>query len=649
MAKKVLCGLTAFFCLSLFSAGTGQDQDDKNSQEKLEHTVTVTADRLRTPERETASSLTVITREELKTAGIHTVVEALRESAGLNVVQNGPPGSAASVFIRGADSAQTKIMLDGVEMNDPITPSRSFDFSHLLVENIERIEIIRGPQSPLYGSDAMAGVINIISRESPGEPKFRLAFQGGSYGTASGHAEAAGGGETIQYSFGTSYYRTEGFSAAGAQYPGNQEKDGYCNFSLFGKLSFQLRDNLEWRVSARGIKARTDLDNMGGAYGDDPNHDSKYDSYILHTGLRALFADNRWESRVDLSYVDSSRRYHNPEDEANLFSEESEYFSDMVKFNWQNNIFIHSASTLTLGLEYLREKGRSSYSSSSAWGDYQDTFPETAADHVGVFIQDRISADGRFFFSIGGRWDHHSRAGSALTWRLAPSFLIPETGTRLKATAGTGFKAPSLYQLFAPAAFWGPVGNLSLKPERSFGWDAGFEQEFSGRTVVFGITYFSNRYRNLIDFDHTQGYINVGEASSRGWEFSLQSRPAGPLSFHSTYTRLQAENDITGQPLIRRPRHKFTLEGRGRWGDSFQARLSLLYVGKRPDLFYSGITAARVTLDDYILINSSASYEMPHGFTISLRLENILNQEYELVKGYGTPGFSIYAGLEYEF
>ncbi|MFW6136805.1 MAG: TonB-dependent receptor, partial [Candidatus Aminicenantaceae bacterium] len=331
MAKKVLCGLTAFFCLSLFSTGTGQDQDDKNSQEKLEHSVTVTADRLRTPERETASSLTVITREELKIAGIHTVVEALRESAGLDVVQNGPPGSAASVFIRGADSAQTKIMLDGVEMNDPITPSRSFDFSHLLVENIERIEIIRGPQSPLYGSDAMAGVINIISRKSMGEPKFRLAFQGGSYGTASGHAEAAGGGETIQYSFGTSYYRTEGFSAAGVQYPSNQEKDGCRNLSLFGKLSFQLRDNLEWLVSARGIKARTELDNMGGAYGDDPNYVSKYDSHILHTGLRGLFADNRWESRLDLSYVDSSRRYDNPEDEVNPFSEESEYFSDMVK------------------------------------------------------------------------------------------------------------------------------------------------------------------------------------------------------------------------------------------------------------------------------------------------------------------------------
>jgi vitamin B12 transporter len=648
MAKKIFSSAAAGLCLSLFLTGSGLDgREDKDSEDKLAYTVTVTANRLQTPERETASSLTVLTREDLQAAGIHSVVEALRVTVGLNVIQNGPPGSAASVFIRGGDAAQTKIMLDGIELNDPVTPSRSFDFSHLMVDNIDRIEIIRGPQSPLYGSDALAGVINIISRAGEGKPRIRLASRGGTFGTFSGHAEAAGESKTIQYSAGASCFRTDGFSAAGSQYAGNEEKDGYRNLTLSGRINLRLRDNLEWLVSARSLQTRTELDNMGGAYGDDPNHVSECDSVILHSGLRGLFLRNRWESSLDLSCVDTSRRYDNPADDAHPFSaENAEYLSDITKLNWQNNIFIHSANTLTLGLEYLQEKGESTYSSSSSLGGTLSVFPQNTADNLGVFIQDRISLDDRLFFTLGGRWDHHSRAGSALTYRAAPSFLIKATGTRLKTTLGTGFKAPSLYQLYAPATCWGPVGNLELEPERSLGWDAGFEQEFFGRSLLFSAAYFSNSYRNLIDFDYTHGYINVGTASSRGVELSLKSQPLDFLFFHSTYTYQKAENDVTKEALLRRPRHKFTLESRGTWMDSLQVRLTLIYMGESSDMFYSGYNADRVTLDDYVLLNSALSYDLFSGIILTLRMENMLNQEYELVKGYGTPGFSVYGGIE---
>jgi vitamin B12 transporter len=650
MVKKILFGAAAGLCLCLFLTGDEPDgENGKDSNDKLTYTVTVTANRLETPERETASSLTVLNREELRAAGIRTVVEALQETVGLNVIQNGPPGSAASVFIRGGDTAQTKIMLDGVELNDPVTPSRSFDFSHLMVDSIDRIEIIRGPQSPLYGSDAMAGVINIISRMEQGRPRVRLSSQGGSFGTLSGNAEAAGGNDNVQYSAGASYYQTQGFSAAGTQYAGNSEADGYRNLTLSGKINVHLQDNLEWMMSARGLQTRTDLDNMGGAFGDDPNHTGTYDSLILHTGLRGLFAHNRWESRLNLSYVNSARRYDNPADEAHPFSaEDAEYLSNTAKLNWQNNIFIHSANTLTLGLEFLREQGESTYASTSSWGETLSFFPKNSADTIGVFIQDRVSADDRFFLTLGGRWDQHSRAGGALTYRAAPSYLIESTGTRLKATLGTGFKAPSLYQLYAPDTLWGPVGNLELEPERSLGWDAGFEQDLFGHSLIFGATYFSNRFRNLIDFDYTQGYINVGEASTRGIELYLESKPLDNLSFHSAYTYQKAANEATGEALLRRPQHKFTLEGRATWMDSLKIRLLLIYMGQRQDMFYSGFTSTRVILDDYVLLNSALSYDFMPGFSLTLRMDNMLNQEYELVKGYGTPGFSVYGGIAIE-
>ncbi len=649
MFKKAAFLLIVFLCFSSVFVRAFPDDQDKDTVKKLTYDVTVTANRMQTPEQETASSLTVITREELQAAGIHTVADALKQTAGLNVIQNGPPGSTASVFIRGGDSDQTKVMLDGIELNDPVSPSRSYDVSHLLVHNIERIEIIRGPQSPLYGSDAMAGVINIISRVGQGKPRIRLSSQGGAFGTLSGRAEAAGGNESIQYSAGVSYYRTDGFSAAGIQYAGNQEEDGYRNLTLSGKINVHLTDNLEWTAAARGLQTRSDLDNQGGAFGDDPNHTGEADSVILHTGLRGLFANKRWESRLNLSYVDTARRYDNPADDAHPFSSaDSEYLSDIAKLNWQNNIFIHPANTLTLGAEFLRERGESTYTSSSAWGDSVSIFPQNNADNVGVYIQDRISLDDRFFLTVGGRWDNHSSAGDAVTFRAAPSYLIKTTGTRLKATLGTGFKAPSLYQLYAPSTLWGPIGNQQLEPERSLGWDAGFEQELFGRSFSFGAVYFYNRYENLIDFDFTQGYINVGEAFSRGVELSLKSQLLDWLSFHSTYTYQKAENDATGKALLRRPQHKFTLESRGTLMEALRIRLLLVYMGKRDDMFYSGYTSSRVMLDEYVLLNSSLSYDLFPGLSLMLRMENMLNQEYELVKGYGTPGFSVYGGIEIE-
>ena len=635
------------------NSGQKQGEEQKlelQHKQNFQHSITVTANRVETPEKEVASSISVITREELDRMKKNSVLEALEEIVGLAASQNGPPGSPASIFIRGSNSEHTKVLLDGIELNNPITPGRSFDLSHFLIESIDRIEIIRGPQSTLYGSDAMGGVINIISRRKQGKPQLRAATSAGSYNTLSARAEIFGGTPKIAYSLGASHFSTEGYSAAGSQYEGNQEKDGYRNLSLSGKLDVHIHDNLDLDISIRTIRARTDLDVFGGDFGDDPNNRVDYTALFFKTGARGMFLQNRWESRINLAVVDYSRKFEDPTDDTHPFdSNNSEYLSRLLKLDWQNNFFLHETNTFTLGIEHLREQGESKYFSESAWGQYNDFFPIQKARNTGCFVQDRIRIAGRFFATLGIRFDHHSYGGDALTYRLAPGYYFELTGTRIKASLGTGFKSPSLYQLNAPPSTFGPIGNKDLKPEKCTGWDVGIEQNLGSGKLLAGAEYFSNKYTNLIDYDWTQGYINIGEASTRGFEFSLKAYPAESLLLSAAYTRTRAKDDISGERLLRRPREKLAATASFRFIKKANLILSYLYVGKRDDIIYAGWTPTRIIMAGYSLLNLVIAYDWHADLQLFLRLDNLLNEDYEVIKGYGTPGFSAYLGLQLHF
>ena len=648
MKNFVLICLPALMFLSV--QAYPQEKSEQKQEQKLQHTITVTANRLETPEKEVASSISVITGEELEKMKKNSLLEALEEIVGLAVSQNGPPGSPASAFIRGSNSEHTKVLLDGVELNNPITPGRSFDLSHLLIEGIDRIEIIRGPQSTLYGSDAMGGVINIISRREQGKPKVKFSTQAGSYNTLATRAEIYGGTPQINYSLGASHFTTEGYSAASSRYEGNQEKDGYRNLTLSGKLDIQLQDNLDMDISFRTIDAKTDLDISGGDFGDDPNNRVGYQALFIKTGARCLFLQNRWESRLNLSAVKYSRKFEDPTDDTHPFdSNNSQYNSHMMKLGWQNNFFIHGSHTLTLGMEHLREQGESKYFSQSAWGAYDDFFPQQNAHNTGFYIQDQIRIAGRFFATIGARYDQHSQGGNAFTYRLAPGYFINRTGTRLKATLGTGFKSPSLYQLNSPPSAYGPIGNKNLKPEKCTGWDIGIEQNVGGNKLMVGAAYFSQKYKNLIDYDWTKGYINIGKASTKGTELSLKAHPAETLMLSASYTHTNAKDDISGDRLLRRPREKLAVTTSCQFLKKATLILSLIHVGKRNDIFYEGWTPTRIIMASYNLVNVVISYDWNSRVQLSLRLDNLFNEEYEVIKGYGTPGFSVYGGLQLHF
>jgi vitamin B12 transporter len=640
MAQGTLI-LAALVALTPLASGA-QDQ----ASVPLKHDLVVTATRLETPEKKVGSSLTVVSVEELIRTGKTFVLDALESVLGLSTIRNGGPGATASVSLRGANSEHTLFLLDGLELNDPINPSRSYDVTHLALSQVERVEILRGPQGLLYGSDALGGVINIITRAGRGRPRLTLASSADTLRSLSADVSLSGSGKTTDYSLSLFQERTAGISAASSAYPGNVEKDGYRNLSFAARVGYAPRPATSLSFTVRAVKARTELDNFGGPGGDDPNNVQDYGTFLVRGQYRGLSRNGRWERAVSLSWIGARRENDNPVDEAHPDEwDHSLYRSGMFKVDWQNNVFLRPSHVLTAGLELGEETGSSDYTSESAYGAFDSRFPSAHSGSAGLYLLDHWEVKDRFFVTAGVRADRHSRAGDAVTFRVAPAFLIAATGTRLKATVGSGFKSPSLYQLFAPATSFGPVGNPDLRPERALGWDAGAEQSLAGGRVILGLTWFTSYFRDLVDFDFAAGYVNIGRAETKGLEASAEARPADGVRLAASYTRLSARDTDAGTELLRRPRDKFSAEAGARLFGRFDLAAHALWVGRRLDRNFSAYPYQAVALPGYVLLDAVVSTAIGPRLELFARVDNILDARYETVWGYGAPGLIVRTGF----
>ncbi|HPW16880.1 MAG TPA: TonB-dependent receptor [Candidatus Aminicenantes bacterium] len=621
-------------------------EDRQGQAGPLQHDIVVTATRLETPEKKVGSSITVVSGEELVRTGRSFVLDALVDVLGLSVVRAGGPGASASVFVRGANSEHTLVLLNGVELNDPINPSRSCDISHLPLSQVERVEVLRGPQGLLYGSDALGGVVNIITRSGRGQPRLSLASSFDTLSSLTADLSLAGAGRKADYAFSAFHERTAGLSAAAEAYPGNTEKDGYRNLTLAGRFGYAFTPASRLTLTVRGTADRAEIDNFGGPGGDDPNNVQSYKNLLVRGQHRSLSANGRWEKAVSLSWVGTRRATGNPVDPAHpADSDRSLYRGGLVQLDWQNNFFLRPTHTLTAGLEAASESGSSDCVSESAYGLWESAFPSVRARSAGLYLLDHWESGGRFFVTTGVRADGHSRSGAAVTFRAAPAYLIAGAGTRFKASLGSGFKSPSLYQLFAPATPFGPVGNPLLRPERSLGWDAGVEQSLAGGRTVLEVTWFNSSFRDLVTFDYGAGYVNIGRARTQGLEVSAKVLPGRNSRLLASYTRLSARDLVSGTELPRRPRDKFSAEAGLRPFGAFDLAVHVLCVGRRLDRDFSAYPYPTTTLPGYVLLDLVITKTLRSGLEVFARVDNLLNADYQTVWGYGSPGRVLRTGL----
>jgi len=581
--------------------------------------VVVTATKIEEPLEDTTSDVTIIRGEDIKKLNVALVPDVLRRLSSLDVVQSGGDGKVTSVFLRGADAKQTLVMIDGIKVNSPTTGG--FDFSGISVDDIERIEIVKGAQSPVYGSEAAGGVINIITKK--GEVKFRAegSFEGGSLSTYYPTLAVSGSDKTFNYRVTGTYFQTDGISAA----KDGGERDGYRNASASWKFGYKPSDILELDLTGRYYYDRSELDGFDfvtGRAADALNFVQHGHHFLLGLVGRLYLAD-KWEQVFTLSTVNDRLKFKDPD---NAFNEAditgSRYVAD-----WQNNFYISSYFTVTAGIEYKVESG-----------DNKGNFDQSV-DNTAGYLNLRVkSATEGLAFNAGLRYDNNEMAGSEMTYRLGASYTLKDAGLTLKVSYGSGFRTPSLNDLYFPF-----YGNPNLLPETSTSLDiTAIKTLFSDR-LSLSVAYFKQDYKNLIQSDpRTFTAENIASASIQGFEVEGMLRVLEGLDLKAGYTYLDTEDKNTGLPLNRRPTNKFTFSIAYATGP-LSVVADYIYVGSRYD---SARDASEgIKLSPYSLVNLSGTYWFSKSVGVIARIENLFDEDYEEIKSFGTKGASFYGGL----
>ena len=609
--------------------------------------VVVSATKTQTSTIELASSITVVDSAEIANRNSANVFELLKNEYGISFTRQGGAGTLSNIYIRGGNSDHTLVLIDGVEVNLNSDPSNVYDFAFLSTDNIQSIEILRGPQSTLYGSNSLAGVINIITKKGAGKPNFSLLAEAGSYKTYKTSLGINGNVTNFNYSVTLGRSESEGFSAASERY-GNFEKDGYVKDNISARFGYDFAETAEINVFMKYNNSKSDYDQFGGKFGDDPTYVFDQEEFSFRSEGKLHLFEGKWKQKIGASIFRNIRKYNFDVSEYNSASSRSSYDGRKIKFDWQNNFNLIENHLFTFGLETEKEETVSEYYYFSTFFNSVSLFPQKESNTFGIYLQDQFKFGQSIFGSAGIRVDKHNKFGSAFTYRLAPAYIIWETGTKLKATLGSGFKTPSLFNLYDPA-----FGNPDIKPEKSVGFDAGIQQFLANDMISVGVTYFQNYYKDLFGYDQNYKTINVKKAKTNGIEIYFTTKLIDDFIFKLNYTFTNAKDLSDGildesRKLIRRPEHKIGGYVSYNFSRSSNVNLELIYVGKRDDLIFDNttFTSSRIKLEPYLLLNLATHYQLTEFLRLNLRLENILGTDYEEVYGYATPGFSIYGGIK---
>jgi vitamin B12 transporter len=593
--------------------------------------VVVTATRIPTRVADLPVAVTVVGGERLREQGIRTVADALRTIPGITVVATNAFGSQTSLFLRGGESDYVKVLIDGVPQN---LPGGAYDFANLTTDNVERIEVVRGPASVLYGSDAVTGVVQIFTRDGRGAAHAGVAVTGGTYGSSAVDATLTGGGERAGYALGMSRFSSDGL------YPIDNQ---YRNAVLSARLRVRPTERTDAAVSLRYGDALYHFPTDGGGDPVSNNQHQLERGPSVGLDIGHLFS-TRVEGRLAADWRRANYQYAigaNGPSDSTTFPFSSSDWVTRTGLDGRLNVRLPARDVITAGATVERQ---------AMTGTTLDS--ARSRNNGALYVQLVTPPERPIGLTLGGRLEENQRFGRYATYRTGASMRVA-AGTRAIASVGTGFKEPSFYETFATGFV---RGNAKLRPEHSLSWEAGLEYAAPGRTAILRATYFHQRFRDLIQYSpvglgpDSVNYRNVADAMARGVELAIQGALGAGLSLDATYTYLGSRDVATGQRLQRRPSHSGSLRLGHVVGGRGTTSLVAVFTGDRDDYDYSTFPAPRVTLPPHTRVDLSSLYEVSRGrgtlpgVALTVRIENVLGARYEDVKNFPARGRTLLVG-----
>jgi vitamin B12 transporter len=613
----------------------------------------VSASRIPVPATEVGSALFVLPRERIDASGATFVTDLLRQSPGVAVNRQGAVGTASQIRMRGAEARQTLVLIDGIEANDPAFNSE-FDPAHLLIGGVQSIEVLRGPQSALYGSEAIGGVIQVNTQRATRPFEASAFAEAGSFDSYQAGGLLGTKADRYDLAVSAHWLDTDGTNVSRF----GSEEDGYENLTVGAAGGLQLGPLLRLDGSIRHTDARSEYDTQDFAFPATPTQGLVIDSDDL-TDVSRLYAtiqgsldllDGRWQHRVRASRTETDSDV----EQNGAFVSGTE--GTRTKYDYQTT---YAFATPALA--------RGEHSATFAYEHEEQSFDNRGASPTSLENQSRTNRQDSFvgeyragfmerlFLSAGARHDNNQLFDDADTYRVTGALLFPSTATRLHASYGTGVNNPGFFELygFIPSAF---TGNPDLQPQSSTGYDLGVEQSFFQRRLTLDVTWFRADLEDEIvtvfdpvNFTSTVENLD-GRSRREGVELAASARLTDTLTLAASYTYTDSE-EPDGDIEVRRPRHSASfnalwhfLDGRGR------LNLSVDYVGEQEDNeFVFSTPQERVTLPAYTLVRLAGSYTLAPNVAITGRIENLLDEEYEEVYSYRAPGFGAFAGVRVTF
>ena len=625
-----------------------QSNDDKQgvTQSSENNEIVFTANRTDQKLDTVGSTINVISEQQLENGQYQRVSDALSTVPGINITRNGANGLSGA-FIRGMSSDNVLVMIDGVIMNNPSSAGRGFDFSTLDTLNIERIEVLKGPQSTLYGSSATAGVIQMFTKKG-GPQRTTVTLEGGSYEHIKTTVQTQGQTDKLMYSLALGLNQEHGISTADKKLEGNSERDKFKNRDASFYVNYAPLDWINFDLMARYDRQHTDLDLGGGPKQDALNYYQKSERWLGRFAINTILFNEQWLSSLIYDVSNSTNRnYQDPDGKYDTTHSRSAFKGRLQTISWQNTLNLHPDFQTLFGFAYSKESMSTFTNTKSPFWSSNSHYPKKSINQKSFYLDQHLNFGDRFFNTVGFRYEDHSEFGDKTTYRLTSRYNINDF-IALKGSYGTGFKAPTLYQLYEPL-----YGNKDLKAEKSKGFDVGIVLTPIESTTV-ELTYFHQKINDRIIFDSpTSKYKSSDEFKSKGVEFSTNTQLNDQLAFGVNYTYTEARdyakknNVLISSKAIRVPKHMaggyVNFKPTEQWNLFAEAK----YHGSTISNF-AGWSPQR-NLKPYWMVNVATNYAINDDVSIYARVNNLLDKDYYTVWGYGQKRINGAIGVKISF